>query len=58
MRQRARIILRVRRDLGEGDVAGLADKAPELGVGDRRIVDPEAVDLDAMGGLFLYVMTV
>jgi hypothetical protein len=37
MRQRARIVLGVRRDLGEGDVPSVSDEATELGVGDRRV---------------------
>jgi len=49
MRQCAGIVLRVGRNLREGDVAGLSDEAPELGIGDWRGVDPETVDLDAMG---------
>ena len=48
VRQRAWIVLRVRRDFGEGDVAGGADERLELPVGHRRAVDPEAIDRDAM----------
>ena len=48
VRQRAGIVLRIGRDLGEGDVAGRVDEVLELPVGHRRAVDPEAVDGDAM----------
>ena len=58
MRQGARIILRIGRDLGEGDVAGVSDEAPELGIGHRTCVDPETVELDAMRRLLLGVMVV
>src|SRR3990170_272185 len=58
MRQRAGIVLRVGRDLGEGDVAGLSDEAPERGVRYRRRIDPETADLDAMGRFFLGIMVI
>ena len=48
VRQRAGIVLRVGRDLGEGDVAGRLDEFAELPVRHRRAVDPEPVDRDAM----------
>ena len=48
MRQRARIILRIGRNFGEGDVAGRLDEFLELPVRHRRAVDPELVDADAM----------
>ena len=58
VRQRARIVLRVRRDLGEGDVAGRVDEFAELPVGDRRAVDPEAVDRDPVDRRFFGVVPV
>jgi hypothetical protein len=58
MRQRARIVFCIGRDLGEGHMAGVFDKAVELRVGDRSIIDPEAVDLDAVRGFLLGVMKV
>ena len=48
MRQRARIVLRVRGNLGKGHVAGRLDEFLELPVGDRRAVDPELVHRDAV----------
>ena len=58
MRQRARIVLRVRRDLGESDVSGRVDEVAELAVGHRRLVDPERVDADAVRGRFLRIVPV
>ena len=58
MRQRARVVLRVRRDLGEGDMAGLFDETAELGIRYGRLVYPVAVHTDAMSGLLLLVMMV
>jgi len=48
MRQRARVVLRVRGNLGKGDVAGCLDEFLELPVRNRRTVDPERVHGDAM----------
>ena len=58
MRQRARIILRLRRDLGEGDVIRRVDELAELAVGHRRAVDPERVDVDAVDGRLLGIVLV
>jgi hypothetical protein len=38
----------IERPLGDGDVAGLADKATELGRGDGLLVHPEPVDRNAV----------
>jgi hypothetical protein len=46
--QRARIVVRIGRDLGEGHVPRRLDEGAELTVGDRRLVDPESVDFDEM----------
>ena len=48
VRQRAGIVLRVRRNLGERDVTGLFYEFLELPVRHRRAVDPEAIDRHAM----------
>ena len=58
VRQRAGIVLRVGRDLGEGDMARRVDELAELAVRDRRAVDPEAVDADAMDRRLLRVVAV
>ena len=58
VRQRAGIILRVGRDLGEGHVAGRLDELLELPVGHRRAVDPEAVDRHAMDRRFFRIVLV
>jgi hypothetical protein len=58
MRQRAWIILRIRRALGEGLMAGGAHKLLELPVCHRRAVDPETVDSDAMDWRLFGVMVV
>ena len=54
----AGIVLRIGRDLGEGDVPGRADELLELPVRHRSAVDPEAVDRDAMDRRFLRIMPV
>ena len=48
VRQGAGVVLRIGRDLGEGDVTRLLDEFSEFAIGDRRAVHPEAVDGDAM----------
>ena len=58
VRQDAGIVLRVGRDLGEGDVTGRVDEFLELPVRHRRAVDPEAVDRDAMNRRFLRIVPV
>jgi hypothetical protein len=58
VRQRARIVLRVRLDLGEGDVAGRLHKLAELAVGDGRAIDPEAIDPHLMRRGFLRIVPV
>jgi len=58
VRKSAGIVLSVRRNLGEGDMSGLFDEAAELGIGHRRRVHKEAVDLDAMGRLLFGIMMV
>src|SRR6185295_1035694 len=58
VRQRAGIILRLRLDFREGDVAGRVDELAELTIGDRRAVDPEAVNGYAMRRGFLGIVMV
>ena len=58
VRQRARIILRVRRDLGRRDVARCPDKRLELAVRHRRAVEPEGVDRHTMDRRFFRVVIV
>jgi len=48
MCKRARIVLRVRRQLGKGDVAGCLEEFLELPVRNRRAVHPERVHRDAV----------
>ena len=48
LRKRARIVLRVGRYLRERDVAGFVDEFPELPIGYRRTVDPEAANGNAV----------
>ena len=58
MRQRARIILRVGRNLGKGDVAGCFDEFAELPVRHRRAVHPERVHRDAMNRRLFRIMLI
>ena len=58
LRQRAGIVLRIGRNFGDGLVSGGVDERLELLVGDRRRVDPEAVDGDAMGRRFFGIVRV
>ena len=58
VRENSGIILRIRRNLRDGDVTRLIDEFLELAVRHRMPVDPEAVDLDAMDRRFLGVMPV
>jgi hypothetical protein len=58
VRQRAGIILRIGRNLGERLVAGGFDEFLELPVGHRRTVDPEAVDGDAMRRRLFRIMLI
>ncbi|GJE45161.1 hypothetical protein AEGHOMDF_4355 [Methylobacterium soli] len=58
VRQRARIILRIRPLLRDGHVAGRPHEGPELRIGDRGGVDPEPVDADPMDRRLLRVMPV
>ena len=48
MRQRARIVLRIGRCLGERQVARCVDEFAKLTIGHRRPVDPKAAHRDAM----------
>ena len=54
----ARVVLRARRLLGEGDVASRLDEAPELPVRHRVAVHPEPVHRDLVGGRLLRVVMV
>ena len=58
VRQHARIVLRIGRDLGESDVAGRPHEFAELPVRDRLSVHPEAVHGDAMGRRFFRIVPV
>jgi hypothetical protein len=58
VRQRAGVVLGIRLDFGEGDVAGCVDELAELAIGHRRAVDPEAVDAYVVGRGLLAIMPV
>src|ERR1700692_4202943 len=58
MRQRTRIILRVRRDFCIGYVSGCIYEMAKLAVRYRNAVNPEGCNRDAMSGRFLRVMYV
>ena len=58
VRQRARIVLRVRRNLGKGDVAGCFDELLELAIRDRRAVHPEVVHRDAVNRCLLGIVPI
>ncbi len=58
LRQRARVLRRIRWDLAERHVAGGFDEAPELRVGDRCDVHPETIDMDPVRRRFLRVVMV
>jgi len=58
VRERARIILRVGRDLGKRHMAGRANEFLELTIGYRMTVDPEVTSGGAMCRRFLRVMLV
>ena len=57
-RQGARIVLRIRRNLGEGDVVRGVDELAELAVRHRRGVDPECADADPVDRRFLGIVPV
>ena len=58
VRKDARIVLRIGRHLGEGDVTGRFDELLELPVGHRRAVHPEIVDRHAMNRSFFRIVPV
>ena len=58
VREHSGIILRIRRDLGDGDVPGSLHELPELPVCHRMAVHPEAVHGDAMRRGFFRIMLV
>ena len=58
VREHSGIILRIRRDLGNGDVAGSPYEFPELPVCHGMTVHPEAVHGDAMRRGFFGIMPV
>ena len=58
VRQRARIILRPRRDLGERHVLRRVDELAELAVCHWRAVDPKCADADPMRWGFLGIVYV
>ena len=58
VRQRARIVLRIRRDLGERDMVRGVDELAELAVRDRCAIDPEGADADAVYRRLFRIMPV
>ena len=58
VRQRARVILRPWRDLGEGDMLRCVDELAEMAVRHRRAVDPERVDVDPVDWRLLGIVLV
>ena len=58
IRQRAGIIVRIGRNLGKGNVAGIVDEFPKLPIGDWSAVDPESVERNAMCRCFFRIMLV
>src|SRR5678816_3037495 len=55
--QGARIVCRVRLELGEGDVPRRVHEPAKLVVRDREPVDPESTHRHAMRGRFLHVLS-
>jgi hypothetical protein len=53
-----RIVLGVRRDLGERDMACPSDEAAKVPICHRRLLDPKVVDARAVGASFFWVMAV
>ena len=58
MRQRARIIFRLRRDLGERHMLRRVDEFAELAVRHRRAVDPKSADANPVRWRFLRIVGV
>jgi hypothetical protein len=58
VRQRARVVLGIGRDLGPGDVAGRLDEGPKLRIRHGCRIDPESVDFDAMDGRLLRIVVI
>jgi hypothetical protein len=58
VRQSARIVLRLRRDLGEGDMARRPDELAEFAVCHWSVIDPERVDCHAMNRRLFCIMLV
>src|SRR6516162_5018817 len=56
--QSARIVLRIRYELGEGDMPGRPDKLAKLAVGHRGAIDPEGADRHPMCRRLFRVMAV
>jgi len=58
VRKRARIIFRIGRDLGEGDIAGRPNELAKLAVRHRSAINPEAVDGHVMNRRLFRIMLV
>ena len=58
VRQRARIIFRIGRDLGKRLMPSDADEIPELTVAHWRVVDPKAADTNAMNRRLFWIKLV
>ena len=58
VRQSARIVLRIWRDLGEGDMTGRPDKLAKPVICHRRAINPEAVDRYPMQWRFFRIILV
>ena len=58
LRQGAGIILGIGRDLRPGHIVGRRHEGAELRIGDRRGIDPESVDRDAVARRFVGIMPV
>src|SRR6516162_2747157 len=58
VRQSAWIVLRIRRDFGEGDMAGRPDELAELPVCHRSAIDPEGIDRHVMNRRLFRIMLV
>jgi hypothetical protein len=58
VRQSDRIVLRIRCDLGKGDMAGRPDELAEFAVCHGSAIDPEGIDRHALDQRLLRIMLV
>ena len=58
VREHPGIILRIRRNLGDGDVASSLDELPELAVRHRKAVHPKTVHRNSVRRCFFRIMLV